>query len=462
MTLMTANVAERLAAYSGASGIQDPARLTRLFDSLEAAGLRWCLMGRNTRSYPDRITGDVDILVGRDQQAAVPPSLSAFAAAEGGQIVQARQYGPTHVRFDIAGFGSDGRPWFILADFCSDYLQRGRLVMPAQEILRDRRPGPGGVPIAAARHEFLYYFTKKVEQGKFGENQRRHILSLWREDRQGAIGVLARFFSESHAQAIAAALDMTEGSDLEALWPELRADLRSHLAFSAALRLREWRRQIGRMLMPTGLRIALLGPDGSGKSTCIASLAANVTPAFRECELMHFRPQFGRQSRAEMGAVRDPHGRAPRGMAASLAKLGYYWLDHSFSGLFVLRQRLVRSSLIIFDRYFHDLLVDQRRYRYSGPKWALRAAARFTPNPDLWILLDAPAEIVHARKTEITLDELRQQRLRYLELVRSLPGGHVVDACRPAEEVARSVTEIVFAHLARRAELRLSAISGWH
>ena len=115
---------------------------------------------------------------------------------------------------------------------------------------------------------------------------------------------------------------------------------------------------------------------------------------------------------------------------------------------------LVRSTFVGFDRYYHDVLVDPRRYRYGGPRWFARLTCAWVPKPDLWILLDAPASVIRARKNEIPLAEIERQRLLYRELVAHLPGGHIVDASRSPDEVAHAVARIIIDFLAARTARR--------
>jgi hypothetical protein len=72
------------------------------------------------------------------------------------------------------------------------------------------------------------------------------------------------------------------------------------------------------------------------------------------------------------------------------------------------------SGLIMFDRYFQDLLVDPIRYRYGGPMWLPRLLNAFVPPPDLLLLvLDAAEEVILSRKRELPPVELRRQRASY-------------------------------------------------
>lgn len=202
-----------------------------------------------------------------------------------------------------------------------------------------------------------------------------------------------------------------------------------------------------------GLWIAMLGCDGAGKSSLAAALDERLRGAFRRVRVLHFRPGLGR---GEGGPVTDPHGRPPRSLPVSLAKLLFYLADYLLGYGLRVRPALVRSTLVLFDRYYHDVLADPRRYRYGGPMWLARLVGRAIPRPDLFIVLDLPAELAHARKPEVPLEEARRLRERYLALARDLPNARVVDASRPLEAVVAEVEEIILDFLARRVRERLA------
>jgi thymidylate kinase len=77
------------------------------------------------------------------------------------------------------------------------------------------------------------------------------------------------------------------------------------------------------------------------------------------------------------------------------------------------------------------------------------------PKPDLFILLDLPAEVARSRKAEVPLDEARRLRQRYLDLTQSLPNAHVVDADRPLDEVVAEVEEIILTAQQKRTTARM-------
>ncbi len=121
---------------------------------------------------------------------------------------------------------------------------------------------------------------------------------------------------------------------------------------------------------------------------------------------------------------------------------------------------MVRSTFVVFDRYYHDLLVDPLRYRYGGPMWLARWVGKLIPEPDLWILLDAPAEVLQSRKREVPMNETARQREAYLRLVQGMDNGVVVDASQPLDDVVREVNMRILDLMAARTARRLGLPDG--
>jgi len=191
-----------------------------------------------------------------------------------------------------------------------------------------------------------------------------------------------------------------------------------------------------------GLWIAFFGPDGVGKSAVIERLQGSVGGAFSGGRCFHFRPRFGRRS--DRAPVTEPHAQRARGLIISISKLIYWLLDCWFGYLALIGPSLQRSGLVVFDRYLPDLLVDPMRYRLPASANSFAAKlAKLAPQPDLYILLDAPAETVRRRKQEISLPEAQRQRIAYLKLFKSLPNTLVVAADCPVEDIAQHLATAI-------------------
>src|SRR5437667_8896666 len=68
--------------------------------------------------------------------------------------------------------------------------------------------------------------------------------------------------------------------------------------------------------------VAVLGPDGSGKTTVIEQLVQQLRARGHESAVFHWRPQFRRNGGPPI-VVADPHSKPPRSPLASVLKLGY-------------------------------------------------------------------------------------------------------------------------------------------
>jgi thymidylate kinase len=193
----------------------------------------------------------------------------------------------------------------------------------------------------------------------------------------------------------------------------------------------------------------VLGPDGAGKSTLIESLRADLAGAFRRSQVFHLQPDILGQKEDE-GPVTEPHAKPPHPVWLSLLKIPYYVLDYSLGYALRVRPQLVRSTLVLFDRYYDDILVDARRYRYGGPLWLVHWLQRAIPRPDLFLILDAPAEQLLQRKQELPGSELQRQRLGYHRLAMGYQNAYVLHTSAPIAEVARQASAIILDFLHAR------------
>ena len=131
--------------------------------------------------------------------------------------------------------------------------------------------------------------------------------------------------------------------------------------------LSEIARRRRRWFEPTGIFLVVLGPDGVGKSTLVGRLIEQLGPTFRRHRVFHFRPMLiAPQDETGVPTI-DPHGVPPRGAIGSMARLLGLFADYWLGYLVLTRPLVARSGLVVFDRYFHDILIDSRRYRYGGP-----------------------------------------------------------------------------------------------
>ncbi|TAE86066.1 MAG: hypothetical protein EAZ71_06850 [Verrucomicrobia bacterium] len=191
--------------------------------------------------------------------------------------------------------------------------------------------------------------------------------------------------------------------------------------------------------------IAFLGCDGSGKSVVIAGVSERLAAEGYPIHRGHWRPKPFEKSTGSVSAADNPHGQPARGVAASMLKLIWLWLNWWVAWFRQLRYQS-KSGYLLFDRFHADLLVDPTRYRYGGPGGIARFICAAMPQPDQVIFLDAPPEVLLARKQEVGFSALEASRAAYLKLVRGRPRFRTVDASRPLADVI----EDVVSHLPHR------------
>jgi thymidylate kinase len=455
--------------------MMDP-RKERLFRDvvvgLDRAGHRQCMLhGSNGYSERYEIGKDVDIV--SEDPAQIPLILAEDGAASVARVGEESENTVyTLYRHERGG------PVFLQLDACAACRFLGYAFLGGEELLEDRAPYDYFY-VLSPEHEFICYLLRRLIKG-LDRTRAQRLSELYAEDPAGCHVQLARFFPESDAALIE---DAARSGDWELALSQAER-LRKVVSERAGQPLgnaRDLLHKIGARarayVRPEGLMVAFLGTDGVGKSTVTSRIERDLAPAFSSTERYH-RPvetvlwrmrQRIKRYRARSSAVEPVDASAPgtaaqatsseappRGLPASILKLGLWWADYTVLGyLLTIYPRLARSTLVLFDRYYEDLLVYPRSYRYGGPLWLARFVGRLIPRPHLVFLLDAPPEVIQARKQELTFEQTAYEREAYLNVVQGLPNAHVVDASKPIDAVVNEIEGVILDHMADRTATNL-------
>ena len=217
----------------------------------------------------------------------------------------------------------------------------------------------------------------------------------------------------------------------------------------------------------SGRTIALIGADGSGKTTIARRLATSIpatyvymgaNPASASHELpttrwiRNLQQRLGRDARYQGGPPRRPAtGQPPqaRSVIRKLRSAAYVTrlMTEELYRQVLIRRATRRGETVLVDRHFffdyfaHDVTgaSGTRTVAQRAHGWLLRRL----PRPQIVILLDAPAEVVYGRKREGRLEELVILRRDYLALAERFPTIRTVDAARPIDQVEADVRHII-------------------
>jgi thymidylate kinase len=207
-----------------------------------------------------------------------------------------------------------------------------------------------------------------------------------------------------------------------------------------------------------GFTVALIGCDGAGKTTVARALERTtelpvrylymgVSAESSNHQLPSTRVAHAVKRRAPATRRQAPARRAFRAGRSALRmanRLAEEWYRQLIAQAF-----LTRGLIVVFDRHF---LADYHALDVAGAGrplsrrihgWMLM---RVYPRPDLVVVLDAPPEVLFARKGEGTLASLARRREDYLGLADAAGVDcpfAVVSATQPVDAVVADVARIV-------------------
>jgi thymidylate kinase len=415
--------------------------LAEAFAALDQADVTWCLLRRTADLVDPR--GDVDLLVAESDATTADAVLLRLGYAV---LPFGPPAGAGYLRHDAA---TDRWLWLDVATRLvfgpGDWRTGGE-----REVLGGRRR-EGSTWVPDPGDEFWLLVLHLLAGGRSaGERHRGRLLAT--------VGEAAI----SSSLAVRLAVVLPPGSNPERIveivrrqaWEELEALGRQVLARAgrgggrprAALATagRSLRLLVEALVQPRafrrrmGLGVALLGPDGAGKSSTGRALVE------------HF-PFEGRQVYMGMrGGVTspDPGGAHIPGVSALLG-VAIQW------GAWLIGfAHMARGRLVVFDRYTEDAFLPPPSDETAPKRLGRRIRTWMAcPPPDLTIVLDAPGEMMFRRKGEHSPERLERQRQRYLGLRGRLPHVVIVDATQRPDEVRRAATR----HLWRRYACRLAS-----
>ncbi|BCL60055.1 hypothetical protein DGMP_07480 [Desulfomarina profundi] len=310
-------------------------------------------------------------------------------------------------------------------------------------------------------HEALIsFFSSYLVGGWIKDKYQENVQKIFILEEQNVLRLLTAFLPLKKAEILIGAVINDDRNLLLSLLPSIRrylikAHLSDNLFRSARAIITHYSAEMVIRYTPFVIdTICFLGADGSGKSTVISAVANELQGTTKIIAHYHLKPTWGKQENSSH-PVTNPHAKPARSALFSAGKIIFwlftYWIDRFFHGH-------KNPTLKIWDRYYYDLLIDPKRYRYGAPMWFAKMIGTFVPEPDLIILLDAPAEVIYARKKEVPLEETVRQRKAYLAFAHSRKNCIIIDTNKPVEESVAEACKQILDYLERRTQKRLGRL----
>jgi thymidylate kinase len=397
--------------------------------AVTATGLRWLIL-RGDASALER-GGDIDLLIEAGAMGRVDAALLPLGFA----VVPSAGHGSHHF---LLGYDDAARAWVSL-DF-TDHVEFGKhqeLPSKTAPELLARRVRVDDHYRLRADDAFWHLLLHRLLGGRDVASEDLMHLSQPAQVAGPLVDLVDR--ASRPITSSAELLELVRRRDwqrLEALRPALvrtwrRNRLGTHVVAdvrNAADRVRHAARSLVR---PTGISVAIIGPDGAGKTTLAEGLRT----------MLPFPSSY-----VYMGVWREypwdrwlrylPGARLTQRMLRLLARSGQAWLERA------------RGRVVLLDRFTYDVLLPSPALDRRG-RITVALVRRVGAEPQLVLILDAPAEVMFARKGEQGIEELERRRLSYLDVARIRDDSAVIDATRSVEAVRKEAQRLVWARLQR-------------
>lgn len=368
---------------------------------------------RNYEGLPDKnASRDIDIIITAESLRSIKKNLIDLIDKSGWKIINYLN-SDRLITYVCAHIDANGKADLVQWDFFINTSVFGILLMDAPEFLAHKQFN-GFLYYVGIECQFLdkYLYNRAVGSSY---PAKYHATKSKAENMPAVSEKLKALFG----QPSVAACDRTSSRKL--LLHAILTNLKNPFAFATRVVKFLYTFSKNYVCSNTGFSIGFTGPDGSGKTTVIDLMIEQLGDVFRKAHAYyHFRPTlFGNLGdvahsaglKKEVDREYDkPHRGGKTSAINSFLRLLYYTTDY-IVGYFVKVKTQTRiTRLVIFDRYYTDIICDSRRSRiYLNPKFLYRWGRLFIPSLDYNILLTASTETILARKRE--LDEAGIQNI---------------------------------------------------
>ena len=421
-------------------------RYREAFCALSRIGIAVCLL----RDDPAALDGvvEVDILIDRRHLAAALAELQrlGWVILDNGLFIPCKR---------SLRLYHDGR--LLAIDLHYEVVDRGLVYMDARRMLACCRAWRDGLVLPAPEDWLLHVLLhvvlgKPVLADKYVDRVRAvldgpldHEAMLADADRFGLAPVARELLAEPIGP-------LRDASRVRALRARARAALlrrpgnaRRVVGAWLVNRLGPW------LGMRRGFAIAMIGPDGAGKSSFSAAMreklvglgipvrevymgpwARSILPSSKALEWLGADPRDHIPGTERSNPATMRHSKLLKGVVRRYLYYGNIFLEFWARYLRHVLPHLLRRRVVMMDRYIYDLEVGYQNRILRNAPGLRRLIVALTPKPHYTLLLTNDPEVIWARKKDFPLEVIREALAVYYR-VALRHGATVIETTRPTD-----------------------------
>lgn len=420
--------------------------LSNFISYLEEKKIEYCFLGDQEKSIIN-YESDFDFYININQKKRLVKFIKVFCENHNLKIVNLFQHEFNSFLFVITYENEKNNIEIVHLDFCYEYIRENRRIFEfknknIQTIKIENRIN---AKVLTPKSAFIYYLLKKILKLNINEHELNYLFELSKKKGVLENHELSNYFSDSTINDILFAI---KNEDIIFFKGKINL-FKNEILDNKRIKLGDIFKIINRILFrffhPTGIFLIILGCDGVGKTSLInmfiKPISLNHAYLFRKYKYFHFAPFSKYQSKNPKISL--PTKEQPYSFIISLIKIIYLYFVFLFGYIFTTKLLLKKSTVVIIDRYFYDILVFPSRYKIKLPSMIIKFFTKIVPKPDLTFIITANNQQIYDRKKEIEFNKIEEIQNKYKSLKKFIGNTFIIDNSKDLYTSDNSMKKII-------------------